>query len=75
MSAEHGYIAYTHGCRCQVCKASKAAYMRERRAKARQRQGAVPAHIAHGTRHAYEEHGCRCYHCRIARTAAQRRAA
>lgn len=32
---EHGYIAYTHGCRCEVCRKAKADYMRERRAAAR----------------------------------------
>jgi hypothetical protein len=31
----HGYSAYTRGCRCDVCRAAKADYMRERRAKAR----------------------------------------
>lgn len=31
----HGYNAYTHGCRCDICRKAKADYMRERRAKAR----------------------------------------
>lgn len=33
--AEHGYIRYTRGCRCEVCRAAKADYMRARRAEAR----------------------------------------
>lgn len=32
---EHGYVAYTKGCRCGVCRSAKAEYMRERRAAAR----------------------------------------
>ena len=32
---EHGYVAYTRGCRCDVCRAAKADYMRERRAAGR----------------------------------------
>ena len=31
----HGYGAYTNGCRCDVCRAAKAEYMRERRAAGR----------------------------------------
>lgn len=31
----HRYSAYTNGCRCEVCRAAKADYMRERRAAAR----------------------------------------
>jgi hypothetical protein len=30
--SEHGYGRYTNGCRCEVCRAAKAAYMRKRRA-------------------------------------------
>lgn len=30
----HGYGAYTNGCRCEVCRAAKADYMRQRRAAA-----------------------------------------
>lgn len=33
--AQHGYIAYTNGCRCEVCRKAKADYMRARRAAAR----------------------------------------
>jgi hypothetical protein len=28
----HGYVPYTHGCRCAVCKDAKARYVRDRRA-------------------------------------------
>ena len=31
----HGYGAYSTGCRCEVCRSAKAAYMRERRAAGR----------------------------------------
>lgn len=33
--SEHGYNAYTSGCRCEVCRKAKADYMRGRRAAAR----------------------------------------
>ena len=33
--SEHGYVAYTKGCRCDICRGAKADYMRERRALAR----------------------------------------
>ena len=33
--SDHDYSAYTHGCRCDVCRKAKADYMRERRAAAR----------------------------------------
>lgn len=32
----HGYVAYTHGCRCDECRTAKAAYIRERRQVARE---------------------------------------
>lgn len=35
--ARHGYGSYSHGCRCGVCRAAKADYMRDRRAAARAR--------------------------------------
>lgn len=31
----HGYIAYSHGCRCGACRQAKADYMRSRRAQGR----------------------------------------
>lgn len=36
MTASHGYVPYTRGCRCAVCKVAKANYMRARRARARE---------------------------------------
>lgn len=76
---QHGYVAYTHGCRCDTCRKAKADYMRARRAKGR----ALARHVqtktrrryvapieAHGTRYGYEERGCRCIDCTDARTAA-----
>lgn len=65
----HGYGPYTHGCRCDTCRAAKATYMRRRRAAAKLAAEADPnrdvttARVLHGTRHAYEEHGCRCTSC------------
>lgn len=73
----HGYTAYTRGCRCEVCREAKNAYMRERRAEARQeaqrhsvgKRGDVGAirFVAdvrsHGTSYAYYERGCRCSEC------------
>ena len=34
--APHGYVRYTHGCRCDECKAAKREYIRERRRVARE---------------------------------------
>jgi len=36
MSDRHGYGPYTHGCRCDECKAAKREYIRERRRVARE---------------------------------------
>jgi queuine/archaeosine tRNA-ribosyltransferase len=65
------YASSTDPCRCQQCRASKAAYMRERRRAAAENAkrwfAAGHTHVAegvtHGTRSAYEEHGCRCDRC------------
>lgn len=75
----HGYTAYTRKkdpCRCEVCRAAKAAYQREKRAAAakpdlprlnRFRVGEYPRPVAqgvtHGTAHAYNDNGCRCLAC------------
>ena len=80
--ADHGYNAYTHGCRCEVCRAAKAAYMREKRAQAKhvglvrlnlRKPGEYPrptvAGITHGTPHGYNDNGCRCLDCTLAATA------
>lgn len=87
--SNHGYGAYTNGCRCEVCRAAKADYMRERRAAAhvlaqrytethgsRRGPGAVrfvASNVIHGSRYAYIEHGCRCFDCTDANTAAGRK--
>jgi hypothetical protein len=68
---DHGYVCYTRGCRCQPCRAAKAAYVRTRRAAAAALAAEVGHHsyvlvadeITHGTRFAYEERGCRCDPC------------
>jgi hypothetical protein len=73
----HGYVAYTHGCRCEVCREAKSTYMRQRRTEARReaqrhsvgRRGEPGSvrYVAnvrnHGTSYAYYERGCRCREC------------
>lgn len=74
MTADHGYVPYTKGCWCEVCRQAKADYMRARRNRARGRARLVDdpnsyhyvPDIAHG-RTGYEEHGCRCPECLAAR--------
>ena len=72
--ATHGYGGYSVGCRCDECKAAKAAYMRERRAAAYVADSAPEADpaVTHGTRFAYEERGCRCDKCMAAVRASSR---
>lgn len=73
MTADHGYGRYTTGCRCDVCKAAKRAYGRNRRALARARRDAaraegreyVAAVVKHGL-YAYQNHSCRCLTCKLA---------
>jgi hypothetical protein len=64
----HGTItAYrNHGCRCEECRATQAAYNRRNRAT-RLDTGS----LSHGTRSAYDA-GCRCDECRLARSIAYR---
>ncbi len=72
----HGYGGYSRGCRCEVCRTAKAAYMRRRRATARtvarRYTDATGRHLAYGVTHgtvsAYEEGGCRCQPCTTAIT-------
>lgn len=78
-TAGHGYVSYTRGCRCDVCRAAKAAYMSTRRAQGRSvsqdfaaryptaRLSTLPDGVSHGTRSAYDERGCRCPECSAAR--------
>lgn len=67
--AEHGYYLYTAGCRCAVCRAAKAKYIREKRAAARARALVGTnrgAHLVPGIKHGifgYQEHRCRCDVC------------
>lgn len=78
---EHGYSRYTHGCRCDECRAAKATYMREKRAEARRyakqlisEKGRFAAPIErHGIASGYRDHKCRCLECTAAYSAAQRR--
>lgn len=74
--SDHGYNAYTHGCRCTTCREAKAAYMREKRRKSRDLpRPAVDAETGryvapidhHGTVHGYQQHCCRCLECTEAR--------
>jgi hypothetical protein len=81
--SEHGYAAYTKGCRCETCRAAKADYMRTRRAAGRAQAQEFAAKYKgarlmadgarHGTRAAYDERGCRCYACTKARTDSDRK--
>lgn len=73
----HGYVCYTTGCRCLICKAAKAAYMRERRAVATGLRLAAEAagevYVAVGIAHGisgYSDAKCRCRLCRRAWKAA-----
>lgn len=73
----HGYGGYTRGCRCDVCRSAKAAYLRRRRNRARELarrftdgQGRhLATGITHGTAVGYDESGCRCQPCTSAKTA------
>lgn len=80
MSA-HGYVAYTHGCRCDECRAAKAAYMRQKRRAARDYAGQLIAvdgsryvapGITHGTYAGYQDARCRCLECTAAKAAVDR---
>ena len=83
MSA-HGYLLYTHGCRCEVCKAAKAAYMRSKRAAAKaaargplineQGRHVAPGDFKHGTAHGYKDHACRCLDCSAWKTTEREKA-
>lgn len=64
---EHGYVAYTKGCRCAVCREAARVYRRANRA------GRLTAGtLNHGTRTAYDC-GCRCERCLDARKAIYQR--
>lgn len=66
----HGYGAYTNGCRCEVCRRAKAAYMRLKRA-------AEPTGHVEGITHGYagyQDYKCRCDICRTAKYRADKQA-
>lgn len=67
---KHGYSAYTHGCRCDVCRIAKRNRMRDDRAAAKARLaesgGRIAAGVAHGIG-GYDNHSCRCETCRKAK--------
>lgn len=80
----HSYGGYTRGCRCDICRAAKAAYSRARRAvanaptrtpaiNAKGRPILIAEGIRHGTRHGYEEYACRCDACRTAHNRSDKR--
>lgn len=74
---EHGYGPYTRGCRCDVCRAAKADYMRRKRAVAAEWRALAEAdgwgrHFVPGITHGYagyQDWHCRCAVCRAARAA------
>lgn len=66
---QHGYVPYTRGCRCGICKAAKAKYMRDLRQG--RREQARPNQYVNGITHGYagyQEHMCRCEICTAAKT-------
>lgn len=73
----HGYGGYTRGCRCDVCRAAKAEYVRDRRRRARQMAARftdtsgrhLARGITHGTVSGYDENACRCQPCTSAMSA------
>lgn len=74
MTTEHGYNAYASGCRCEVCRDAKAAYMREARARRWRTLRLVRTHgtgrnfvdgITHGYS-GYQNYACRCAICTAA---------
>lgn len=61
----HNHSTYTNrGCRCEVCRAAQAAYMREYKS----RIFLMPGDSRHGTDNGYNNYGCRCAKCRAARS-------
>jgi hypothetical protein len=76
VTTQHGYLAYTYGCRCRTCREAKAAYMRdarERRHRARrlvQQHGAGGRNYVDGITHGYagyQDYSCRCAICSAAK--------
>ena len=77
--AEHGYGRYSTGCRCEICRAAKAGYMRGQRAAARadlmvkrwRDEPPVVAGITHGYA-GFQNVYCRCEVCREAKSDSDR---
>lgn len=72
--SEHGKTStYTGGCRCEPCRAAKAAYQRELRGRGKARRDTTAAsgrYIARGITHGlygYTMHCCRCFTCSTAK--------
>lgn len=64
----HGYNAYSKGCRCTDCREAKAAYMRGKRreattARTQATDRYVAPGITHGTISGYKDSSCRCAEC------------
>lgn len=72
---EHGYNRYTYGCRCEVCRDAKAAYVRASRERRRRalrlvRQVGAGRNYVAGITHGYagyQDYACRCDVCMAAR--------
>lgn len=68
---DHGYSRYSVGCRCPICRAAKADYMRAKRAQAAEARRAAQAAgavyvapgITHGRLSGYRDAKCRCPDC------------
>lgn len=68
---DHGYVRYTHGCRCEVCRTAKREYTRAIRAPYRRalklvRERGEGRHYVDGITHgysAYQNYNCRCDVC------------
>lgn len=59
---------YSHGCRCDPCRAANTE--RGRQQRARRYTGEIPAHVAHGSAATYANWGCRCRPCTYANAVA-----
>ena len=69
---KHGTVTgyNRHKCRCDGCKAARAAYDADYRARKRvARKSAKPRRRVHGTLNEYNNHRCRCPLCKAARAA------
>jgi hypothetical protein len=51
--------SYTHGCRCDDCRAANAKPHRRRRERGQRMDGTIP----HGTNGGYSNYDCRCRPC------------